>query len=307
MSKIIDSAESVNKHSISEFPERPSHPTVILVDPEFFDREYKINPYMHGSVDKQKAEKQWQQLRTVYEQLADDIRVVSPAETYQSLRQNSSVPQPTDRPDMVFVANHALPTPDGEELVLARMGTEERSQEPEYFKFWAREQGYTVHGPPSAIFEGMGDAIWHPERELLWGGYGVRSERAAYDEIADILDVAVIPIELTDERYYHLDVCMAPLSPSTVLIQPEAFTHDGRKKIEAMFDQVLTAPSSEATDALSVNVEIIDGTVIIGSDSPETTTVLENAGFDVQSVDTSEFMKAGGSVCCLSLFAGTPG
>jgi N-dimethylarginine dimethylaminohydrolase len=46
--------------------------------------------------------------------------------------------------------------------------------------------------------------------------------------------------------------------------------------------------------------------VILGSEAPETTALLEDAGYDVVSVDTDEFLKAGGSVCCLTLSVGSP-
>lgn len=307
MPDVLDEVTAAETRSISGFSRRRPPTTVVLVEPRFFDRTYEINPHMHGVVDRNNAKKQWRQLRAVYERLLDDVRVMDPAETYRSLPRRSVAPQPVDRPDMVFVANHALPTPNGEEFVLSRMSTTERSHEPKYFETWARNQGYRVHDPPAAAFEGMGDALWHPGRELLWGGYGIRTERGAYEELAARLDVPVVPLELVDERYYHLDVCMAPLSESTVLIQPEAFTVAGRAKIEALFDRVLTAPPSEASDTLAVNMEVIDGTVITGTDTPETTATLEDAGFEVVSVDTSEFLKAGGSVCCLSLFAGASG
>jgi len=152
----------------------------------------------------------------------------------------------------------------------------------------------------------MGDALWHPGRRLLWAGHGVRSDRAAYDELATRLDATVVPLELTDERYYHLDVCFAPLSESTVLIQPDAFTADGREKITSLFEEVLEAPGSEATDDLAVNVEVLGETVVLGASAPRTAELLESAGFDVVTVDTSEFQKAGGSVCCLTLSAGSP-
>lgn len=305
-SKTLDSLEIVSGLTVSDLPRRPSHSTVVLVKPNFFDRRYKINPYMKGDVDTMRAQRQWEQLRDTYERIVDDLRVLDPAETYRLLDDTVAVPGPSERPDMVFVANHAVPTPDGQGVVLARMAKAERVDEPRYFEAWAREQGYTVHHPPSTRFEGMGDALWHPNRRLLWGGHGVRTEREAYDELAEQLDISVIPIELTDERYYHLDVCMAPLSESTVLIQPDAFTDTGLKKIESVFEQVLTAPRSEATDQFSVNAEVVDETVIMSSETPKTAALLEDAGFTVEPVDTSEFMKAGGSVCCLSFFTGAP-
>jgi len=304
--RIVDTVEDVRSVSVEDIPSRPAHSTVVLVDPRFFDREYVINPHMDGEVDRNRAREQWERLRTVYEQRIDEVRVIDPADTWNALDDESEAPMPAERPDMVFVANHALPTAGGDGLVLACMATAERAGEPAHFRAWAEEAGYQVHPAPSARFEGMGDALWHPGRRLLWGGYGVRTDRAAYDDLAKRLDATIVPLELTDEHYYHLDVCLAPLSESTALVQPDAFTSDGLAKIESVFETVLRAPAVEATDGLAVNVEVIDETVILGADAPETTTLLEDAGFDVLSVATDEFRKAGGSVCCLTLSLGTP-
>jgi N-dimethylarginine dimethylaminohydrolase len=303
---VLDDVASVRDVAIDNLETRPAHSTVVLVDPRFFDREYVINPYMSGEVDKTLAREQWNALRELYEDRVEDVRVLDPTETWEQLDGDSDGPPPEELPDMVFVANHGVPTADGDGVVLARMATAERAGEPEHFRAWAREQGYSIESAPSATFEGMGDALWHPGRRLLWGGYGVRSDRQAYDELAERLDTTVVPLELTDERYYHLDVCLAPLSESTALIQPDAFTRAGVEKIRAVFDMVLEAPADESTDGLAVNVEVVDDTVILGSEAPETTALLEDAGYEVISVDTDEFLKAGGSVCCLTLSLGAP-
>jgi N-dimethylarginine dimethylaminohydrolase len=304
---VLNTAEDVRAISIDELPTRCAHSTVVLVEPTFFDRSYEINPYMEGTVDRDRAREQWEQLRDVYDRRVDDLRILDPGEIWSGLDEGTDAPPPTDRPDMVFVANHALPSATGAEVLLARMATSERAGEPIYFRAWAEAEGYDVRSPPSVRFEGMGDALWHPGRRLLWGGYGERTDRHAYEELSDRLDTTVVPIELTDERYYHLDVCLAPLSESMALIQPDAFTSDGLTKIEALFDTVLEAPTEEATGELVVNVEVVDDTVILGTDAPRTTAMLEDAGFDVLSIQTSEFRKAGGSVCCLTLSLGPPG
>jgi len=300
---VFDNVRDVRTLSLEDIPGRGKHSTVIMADPRYFDRVYKINPYMEGNIDKDRARKQWEQLRKMFESHADDVRILDPNET-EELLTGVDAPQASNRPDMAFVANHALATADGKGFVLARMATEERAGEPIHFAAWARQQGYDVQSAPAATFEGMGDALWHPERELLWAGYGIRSERAAYDELADRLDVPLITLELTSEYYYHLDVSLAPLSESTALVQPEAFTDDALGKIEALFETVLEAPSAESTEGLAVNLEVFGGTVILGSEIPETTELLEGAGFEVVSIETSEFQKAGGSVCCLALLAG---
>lgn len=303
---VLDAIDDVRSLSLDSIARRPAHDTKVLVEPTFFDREYVINPHMGGTVDSERAREQWTLLKQVYERRVDDVRVLDPRRTGRELASDGGAPDPADRPDMAFVANHALATADGAGFVLARMATPERAGEPAHFRDWAEREGYEVRPAPDAAFEGMGDALWHPERRLLWAGHGVRSDRAAYDELAATLDATVVPLELTSEHYYHLDVSMAPLSPSTVLVQPDAFTDAGLAKVDAVFERVLEAPADESTDGLAVNVEVVDDTVVLGDDLPETAGLLEDAGFDVVAVDTSEFQKAGGSVCCLTLAAGTP-
>ena len=256
---------------------------------------------MEGEVNEKRAQAQWELLREIYKRKATKIYTLDPEEIWRHLSQG---PPPENKPDMVFVANHALPTADGKGIVPARMSTPERAGEPDYFKYWAQEQGYKIKSTPNSEFEGMGDALWHPNRRLLWGGYGVRTDRAAYDELASKLNTKIIPIELKNEYYYHLDVCFAPLSESTALIQPDGLTQEGIKKINTLFETVIEAPGEESIENLSVNVEVIGDTVIMGSEAPKTAELLEDAGFEVVSINTSEFLKAGGSVCCLTLSIG---
>jgi N-dimethylarginine dimethylaminohydrolase len=303
---VLDAVDDVRSLSTGSIARRPAHDTKVLAEPTFFDREYVINPHMGGTVDRERAHDQWTRLKQVYERRAGDVRVLDPRRTGRELASDGGVPDPADRPDMAFVANHALATADGGGFVLARMATDERAGEPAHFGDWAEREGYEVRPAPDAAFEGMGDALWHPERRLLWAGHGVRSERGAYDELAATLDATVVPLALGSEHYYHLDVAMAPLSPSTVLVQPDAFADAGLAKLDAVFERVLEAPPAESSDGLAVNLEVFDDTVVLGDDLPETAGLLEDAGFDVVAVDTSEFQKAGGSVCCLTLAAGTP-
>lgn len=301
---LLEKRETLRSLSVTDLPVRAPHATVGLVKPTFFDRTYAINPHMCGEVDRRLAREQWAQLRAVYERQGVDVRVLDPAAVWNGL--DGGVPPPEAQPDMVFVANHALPTADGEGVVLSRMATAERASEPVYFESWARTEGYGVQPAPTARFEGAGDATWHPGRRLLWGGYGVRSERAAYDELTDRLDLPVVPLELTDERYFHLDTCLSPLSETEVLVQPEAFTPASLDRIEAVFEQVIEAPADEALDSFAVNCEVFDDLVVAGAGAPETRRRLEAAGYEVVAVETGEFLKAGGSVRCLTLRLGTP-
>lgn len=297
---VHDTVSEITTLDITNIHTRPPHTTAILTDPVHFKRVYKINPHMNGEVNVERAKEQWTTLYETFIEHAETVHTLDPNATTK-LTESTTAPSASTLPDMVFVANHGLPTPDGTGFISARMATEQRAGEPLHFGAWADEHDYDIFDAPEQSFEGMGDAIWHPNRELLWGGHGVRTERCVYDDISTRLNVPVIPLELTSEHFYHLDVSFAPVSESVVLIYPEAFTETGLAKIRAVFDTVLEAPEQEALSNLAVNIEVFGETVIIPSGTPETQRLLQDAGFDVVPVDTSEFQKAGGSVCCLTL------
>ena len=268
---------------------------VLLATPTHFDVRYAINPYMTahvGAVNLEGAQRQWQALRDAYTSIGIGTLVI---EGIDGLC------------DMVFCANAAVPfrrPEDGSRVaVMSRMRPEQRRGEIPHFDRFLTRAGYeTLHLPHGLYFEGMGDAIWHPGRTLLWGGYGVRSSRGAYDLIAEWLRVPVIPIELRYEAYYHLDTCFCPLDEHTVLLYPGAFQPHDLETIRRMFPHVIEAPESEAMGFLACNAHAPDGRhVLMQECCPVTAGRLEEAGFVPMQLDTEEFRKAGGSVACMKL------
>jgi N-dimethylarginine dimethylaminohydrolase len=268
---------------------------VLLTTPTHFDVEYVINPHMSdnvGSVNKDVAFQQWKALRATYTALD-----VSPV----------VVNGQSGLPDMVFCANQTLPfyQPDADErgVVLSRMHAEERKDEVPYYADFFEQQDYGVKRLPEDLdldFEGMGDAIWHPGRFLLWGGYGFRTAPEAYEALSDLLEVPVLLLELTDPDYYHLDTCFCPLDHDHVLIAPQAFDDSGRALIEDCFDTVIEAPDDEARHQFACNAHCPDGEhVLIQEGCEGTTERLRAEGFLPVELDTSEFLKAGGSVFCM--------
>ena len=148
----------------------------------------------------------------------------------------------------------------------------------------------------------MGDALWHPGRFLLWGGYGFRTDRAVYDHLAADFGFPVIPLSLTDPDFYHLDTCLAPLSESTALIYPGAFDEAGLTAVRGHFRHVLEAPENEARELFACNAHCPDErNVIIQRGCKETNRKLRDAGFEPVEVDTDEYLKSGGSVFCMKV------
>jgi len=271
---------------------RPSR--VVLTSPDYFDVQYVINPHMSGNiggVNQPVAMQQWKALRAAYSALDVEPLIVD-AEA--------------GLPDMVFCANQTLPykTADGRNgVVLSRMHAPERQNEVPHYAEFFDAIGYDVTSLPEEVdidFEGMGDAIWHPGRRLLWGGYGFRTDRETYKALSDLIDVRVIALSLSDPEFYHLDTCFSVLDTDSVLIFPDAFDDKALRLIHRFFDTVVEAPEGESRHQFACNAHCPDGDhVFIQEGCTETVERLADAGFRPVELDTGEFLKSGGSVFCM--------
>lgn len=278
-------------------PTMPIPTDVLFTTPDYFDVAYVINPHMAehvGTVDVSRAHAQWAALRETYHALG--IRV-------------HEIAGQTGLPDMVFCANQTLPflSPRTHKrgIIRSQMFAPERRNEVEHFARFFENQGQHVLDLPQTAtlyFEGMGDAIWHPGRHLLWGGYGFRTSMDAYLYLSEVLRVPVLALRLDDADFYHLDTCFCTLTEDTVLIYPGAFDDAGLALIHAFFDRIIEAPEEEARRLFACNAHSPDQKhVIIQEGCTETEAKLRAQGFTPVPVDTSEFIKAGGSVFCMKL------
>lgn len=267
----------------------------LFSNPKFFDVNYKINPYMEGEVNNEKSWSEWSKIVYKFRKYNADVH----ASDYQTYRQGRTPVE--SLPDAVFAANHAMPIPD-EGFVLANMADREREPEPYYFSQWADYNGYDVRSiNENFSFEGCGDAKWHPEKDKLWLGYGVRTDEQAVKRIRDMVDSDVEKLELQSEHYYHLDVCFEPLGVNEALYIPEAFSSDSVKKLEDSFDNLIEV-CDEDKKTMGGNCALVEkNRVFIDKINNCTAKKLRSEGYKTVHVDTEEFMKAGGSVDCLFL------
>ena len=282
--------------SLDDLPAIPRPGRVLMTSPDHFRVEYVINPHMAGhvgDVDPERARRQWDALKEAYERLGVEVTVMA------------GVP---GLPDMVFCANQTLPyqTPGGEMGVVAsRMHAAQRKPEVAHYERFFESAGYEVHGLDPDLpgdFEGMGDALWHPGRYLLWGGYGYRTDRQVYERFADTLGFPVVALELTDPDFYHLDTCLCPIDEETALYYPGAFTEEGVAAIKGHFRRTLEAPEDDARERFACNAHSPDGKhVLLQAGSATTNDLLRAGGYEPVELDTSEFLKSGGSVFCMKL------
>ena len=148
-------------------------------------------------------------------------------------------------------------------------------------------------------FEGEGDALWM--NDTLVFGFRFRSDAPAHEELARLLNARVLPIELADRRFYHLDTCFCPLDSTSAIWFPKAFDHYGRAVIERLVKDPISVTESDAARFVCNAIVVGPSLVLQEGFSSGLRRRLTRRGFRLYPVDLSEFLKAGGSAKCLVL------
>jgi len=262
-----------------------------MCKPTYYTIAYEINPWMRvqRQVARIRAMRQWTALyHLLTTRLNLSVRLLPPV---------------NGLPDLVFTANAGLVV--GRTFIRSNFRYPERQGEETVCARYFRRRGFRILTLPRAFnFEGEGDALWLDETLFL--GFRFRSDAAAHERLSALLQREVLPLELKDKRFYHLDTCFCPLGPSSLLWYPKAFDRYGRKVIE---DHVKDLIAVSEADAL----KFCCNAVVAGRDlvlhrglSATLRRQLVTRGFSVHELDLSEFLKAGGSAKCLVLRMGQP-
>jgi len=266
--------------------ERNATPGIVMVAPNHFCVRYAINPWMNTAVqvDSKLALAQWQRLHDL---IAESVDV-------------QTISGDADLPDMCFSANAGLVSRGT--FVTSRFRHAERQGEAELFESWMRRNGFAIRQlPPSIVFEGAGDALFDSEGRL-WLGYGQRSELRSAGPLSAMLETEVIPLELSDPRFYHLDTCFCPLRSGHVVFYPNAFTEQGVAAIKRFVPAPLRIEATrEDAHLFACNMVEVGESVIAHHVEDALRKALRHAGYRVHTVDLGEFIKAGGGAKCLTL------
>jgi len=200
-------------------------------------------------------------------------------------------------PDLVFTANAGLVF--HRTFISSRFRFGVRQGETPHFDRWAREHGFSVITLPVGLnFEGAGDALFCGD--TLFAGYRFRSDARSHQWVGEVLGVQVLPLELVDPRFYHLDTCFCPLASGAAIYYPGAFDAYGRSVLRDRIPHLLEVSAEEAV-TFSCNAVVVGRTVIMNEETPKLAGALRDAGFAVRPLKLTEFIKAGGSAKCLTL------
>ena len=100
-----------------------------------------------------------------------------------------------------------------------------------------------------------------PGDRVLLAGTGFRTDPRAHAEAAAVLGLPVLPLELVDPRYYHLDTALAVLDATTIAWLPEAFSPRPAALLAARFPDAVVADPSDAA-VLGLNA-VSDGRHVV--------------------------------------------
>jgi N-dimethylarginine dimethylaminohydrolase len=261
-------------------------PVFLMCPPDYFDIDYSINPWMDK---KNKANgdktKQWRNLKKELENAGASIKLIEPKKGW---------------PDMVYLdvgivyKNYFIPS---------NFRFPERQGERKYDIAWFRKNKFKIiEISKEYLFEGHGDTLWAGDK--LFFGYGFRSGLEAQREIVKKIKkinskIQIIPVELINPYFYHLDTCFCPLDKDKAMYYPGAFSAKAKKILK---ENIALIPVSEnEAKKFACNSVVIKKNVIMPAFNPRISFALEKKGFIVRPVEMDEFIKGGGACKCLSI------
>ncbi|QVL32517.1 amidinotransferase [Telmatocola sphagniphila] len=259
-------------------------PRILMCPPDHYGIEYEINPWMNRSMSSVRdlAFKQWRALRDAIVSLGVRVEEMVPV---------------AGLPDLVFTANAGLMFHN--KFFSSQFKHDVRAKESPHFDAWFAKNGFEVHHWPSGMYhEGAGDALFCGN--ALFAGYRTRSDVHAHQWLAEQIGMQVLPVELVNTRFYHLDTCFCPLAPGLALYHPEAFDDYGQKVIRSNVNTLISVCEPEAW-RFGCNAVVVGKSVIHNAGCPQLARDLTKIGYQSIEVELDEFLKAGGSAKCLTL------
>ena len=121
--------------------------------------------------------------------------------------------------------------------------------------------------PRTLHFEGAGDALFCGD--TLFAGYRIRSDARGHQQIGEMLGCRVIPLELVDPYYYHLDTCFCPLAPGVAIYFPGGVRSVRPAVAGASMCRELIEVSRDEARRFACNAVVVGRTVITNTGCPQ--------------------------------------
>jgi arginine dihydrolase len=217
--------------------------------------------------------------------------------------------------DLVYTANLGIVLdhlPDHNTVILSNFSSKVRIPETSVGKSFFEQMGYNVVIPPYN-FEGEAE-LKHLFDNVYIGGYGIRSDKRAYDWMEEEFDMRIITLEEKDPYLYHLDCTIFPLTRDDTMVCTKMYTKSEIKEIEKV-SNIIDISVDDAFSGISNSVRM--GNILLNASNihemkrsdeyyeseRQKNRILEDIavehGFEVAFFNISEFLKSGALLSCM--------
>ena len=203
-------------------------------------------------------------------------------------------------PELMFTANAALVC--GKLAIVSSLPHPERPRNRSTLRTALARAGLATTSLPQTSFEGANDTLFDRVRPLCYAGYGWRTERSATLQLHEVVGCRVLPLQLIDERFFHLDTALCPLGSGHVLAYLAAFAAHAQTLLRrAIEPEYLIEVGMDDALALACNAVEVGDALVLHSASRRLRERLNDAGYRVFCTELDEFIRAGGSAKKLTL------
>ena len=216
--------------------------------------------------------------------------------------------------DLVFVANNGIVLQHTPIYIGSNFKATNRIGEEVIGMRFFDSLGYkTIRSP----FEFEGEAELKYLRDNIYiGGYGIRSDKRAYEWMESEFGMNIIKLELKDPKNYHLDCTIFPLTNESVIVVVDSFTKEEIKSIEKVADIIpitMDQAHTGLTNSVRVNNYLLNASDIdflskrsedyrYESDkNRRLEQIAADNAMEVCYFNLEEYMKGGGLLSCLVL------
>ena len=282
-------------------------PAFLMAAPLSFDTQVANNAWMEDQSAEQRVvrpRKAMRQFQVLYNFIAS-----------RSLVSLVAMPSNSALQDLVFTANMGIVLnhlPDNNTVVISNFNSEPRYGEMDVGMHYFKGMGYRTY-IPRAKFEGEAE-LKHLHDNVYVGGYGIRSEKEAFEEMESQFDMKVIKVREMDPYLYHLDCSVFPLTDEKTIVCTEVFTNEEVAEMEK-HTEIIPVGRDVAVPGLCNSVRmgnhILNGSnlndlrpgseeyaIEINKNRRLEDICAEN-GFEVAFFNLSEYIKGGGALSCM--------
>ena len=171
---------------------------------------------------------------------------------------------PSNLQDLVYVANAGIALPQDiapMTYILSNFRSTPRVCESIVTRNFMSSMGFQVVELQN-YFEGAADLKYLYGNTFI-GGYGLRSDIKAYEEMMDKFDMKITPIAMYDEYLYHFDCVVFPIDKDNTLVCTEVLDKKDLKKLGKLTN-IIPVTFDEACNG-TLNSIRLDGSVMNAS------------------------------------------